>query len=80
MLNINELSPDEVRALARLKQLGGERVLEVIQKFADYETFILKKADETVRIYRQQGRAGAYEDLVKAVNDAATIDARSNRV
>jgi len=56
MLNTNELSQGEIRALARLKQIGGEQVLGVIQKFADNETDRLKKAGEIEVIYRLQGR------------------------
>ena len=74
MLNTNELSQGEIRALARLKQIGGEQVLGVIQKFADNETDRLKKAGEIEVIYRLQGRSGAFEDLIVAVNEAAKID------
>jgi hypothetical protein len=74
MLNVNELTADERRSLARLKQIGGERVLEVILKFASKDVDKLKKATEMVIIHRLQGRVEALEDLIQAASDAAKLE------
>lgn len=80
MININELSQQEIQSLARLKQLGGETVIKVLEKFVAAEKDALVAADDMVRIHRLQGRVQAYRNLIDVVDEAAKLDARSNRV
>ena len=80
MINVNELTPDERRALARVKQLGGERVLEVIRNLSLKDVDHLKHAVEMPRVHRLQGRVEAFDDLAEAIETASQLDARDNRV
>lgn len=80
MVTLNDLTPDHLRALARLKQIGGERTLEVIDIFMEDGKDSLVTASDMVSIHRLQGRVEAFRMFKEAVEEAAKLDARSNRV
>ena len=74
MINLNELTQDQIRVLARMKQIGGERILEVIDLFIEDAKNSLVRADEMARVHRLQGRAEGYQDLKEAIEDASEMD------
>ena len=76
MIPINELTPDQVRSLARIKQVGGDRIFEVMNFLIAEGKQSLVRADEMARIHRLQGRVEAFQDLLAAIEDAAEIDSR----
>jgi hypothetical protein len=80
MINLNDLSDDDRRVLARMNQIGGERILQVIERISLMDVKLLKKAVDMPRVYRLQGRVEAYDDLLEAVKKAAELDARDSRV
>lgn len=80
MINLNELTHQEIQSLARLKQIGGDSVIKVLEKFVAAEKDSLVAADEMAIIHRLQGRVQAYRNLIEAVDEAVKLDARSNRV
>lgn len=73
MINLNDLSAQEISALARVKQLGNAKFIEVLEKIANSQKTQLVRADDMVRIHRLQGRVEMLEALVAAVNRAADI-------
>ena len=76
MVDLNELTPDQIRSLAALRQIGGEKIFGVIEVFVSDCQDQLVSADNMVRIHRLQGRVEAYRDLIQAAKDAAVIDSR----
>jgi len=65
-----------VKALARLREPGYEKLVEIFQLQLDEVKAQLVTADETARIHRLQGRAQAFDDLLQAVQDAVKVEAR----
>jgi len=76
MINLNSMETAHVKALARLREPGYEKLLEVLQLQLEETKAQLVAADETARIHRLQGRAQAFDDLLKAVNDAVKVESR----
>lgn len=65
-----------VKALARLREPGYEKLLEVLQLQLEETKAQLVAADEMARIHRLQGRAQAFDDLLKAAADAVKVESR----
>ena len=74
MINVNQLDGQEVAGLARLKALPNQKLVEVIRNEIDKAKSKLTKADDMVLIHRLQGRVEAYEDLLKASEDAEKVN------
>lgn len=70
MLSINQFDEQELRALAQLKH---SKLISLFEKLSSDCKASLVQADEMVRVHRLQGRAQAFEDLIKAVDDAVKI-------
>jgi hypothetical protein len=70
MININTLSVQEKQALTRLKGPETDKVLELLQKELDGAKQKLVYASEMGLIHRLQGRAEAFEDLLKVVEES----------
>lgn len=77
MININAFEASEVRALAVLAGMNYETLRLLIKGFAQKAKDNLVTAGDTVSIHRLQGRAGAFEDLLKAAEDAAAVVTRA---
>lgn len=77
MINVNLLTAEEVRALAQLNSMGGRTLIGLLEKLAKEAREDLVTADTDVIMRRTQGRAGGFDDLLKAVDDAATVLART---
>jgi len=73
MINLNTVDNQAIRALIRLREPGNEALLKLIESQVAETKQKLVKADDMVVIHRLQGRAEAFEDLIKAVEDARKL-------
>lgn len=73
MINLNELSDQDIAALAQVALIGNRKVLDLLERFAATAYRQLGKADDTVRIHRLQGRVEAIEALGAAIKQAAKL-------
>jgi hypothetical protein len=62
-----------IKALLRLKEPGNEALLKLIELQISEAKQKLVRADDMVLIHRLQGRAEAFEDLLKAIEDARKV-------
>ena len=76
MINVNSLSASEISALNRLREPGVNNVLTVLEKELESTKQKLVYANEMGTIHRLQGRAEAFEDLLKAVEESPKVKAR----
>lgn len=76
MININKADTQAVKALARMNALGDDALLKFIKVLVEETKEKLVYADDMDVIRRLQGRAEAYQDLLKAVDDAAKVESR----
>lgn len=74
MININQEEAQVIRALARLGLAEGKHQREFIERQVSATKEKLVTATDMVLIHRLQGKAEAYQDLLKAVDDALTIE------
>lgn len=71
MIDLNSADPQSVRALARLKEPGGEAILRLLRAELDAAKQKLVYASDMGMIHRLQGRAEAFEDLLRAAEESA---------
>ena len=76
MINVNSLSVSEVSALNRLREPGVNKILTVLENELASTKQKLVYANEMGTIHRLQGRAEAFEDLLKAVEESSKVKAR----
>jgi hypothetical protein len=77
MIDLNSAEPQAVKALVRLREPGGEALLRLIEAELESAKQKLVHAADTVHIHRLQGRAEAFEDLLKAVEEAPKVESRA---
>jgi hypothetical protein len=73
MIDLNNLSAQDVQALAQAKRLGNGKFVAVMERIADDTKTQLVHADDMVRIHRLQGRVEMLEALVAAFDQAAEL-------
>lgn len=73
MIDLNSADPQSVRALARLGEPGVEGVLRLLRSELEAAKQKLVYAGDTVSIHRLQGRAEAFEDLLRAAEESAKV-------
>jgi hypothetical protein len=73
MINVNMADVQAIKALLRLKEPGNEALLKLIELQISEAKQKLVRADDMVLIHRLQGRAEAFEDLLKAIEDARKV-------
>jgi hypothetical protein len=71
MIDLNSADPQSVTALARLREPGGEAILRLLRAELDAAKQKLVHAGDTVHIHRLQGRAEAFDDLLRAAEESA---------
>ncbi len=76
MINVNSLSVSEVSALNRLREPGVNKVLTVLESELASTKQKLVYANDMGTIHRLQGRAEAFEDLLKAIEESSKVKAR----
>jgi len=76
MINVNSLSVSEVSALNRLREPGFNKILTVLENELASTKQKLVYANDMGTIHRLQGRAEAFEDLLKAIEESSKVKAR----
>lgn len=73
MINLNTIDTQQAKALNRLKELGNDQFLVLLRSLVDEAKQKLVTATDMVQIHRLQGRAEAFEDLLKAVEESSKV-------
>lgn len=74
MIDLNAADRQEIEALSRLREPGTQPVLRLIASELEATKQKLVYAGETDVIRRLQGRAEALEDLLRAADDALSVN------
>jgi hypothetical protein len=77
MIDLNNADPQAVKALTRLREPGGEALLRLFAAELESAKQKLVRAGDMVLIHRLQGRAEAFEDLLKAVEESPKVENRA---
>lgn len=73
MINLNSIDLQQAKALNRLKEVGNDQLLILLRSQIDEAKSKLVSATDMVQIHRLQGRAEAYEDLLRAIEESAKV-------
>jgi hypothetical protein len=73
MINVNKLDVQVLRVLLSLREPGNNKLLTLFENELEEAKQKLVRANETVIIHRLQGRAEAFEDLLKAVEESQKV-------
>ena len=73
MINVNSLSVSEISALNRLREPGINKIITVLEVQLEETKQKLVYANEMDHIHRLQGRAEAFEDLLKAIEESRKV-------
>ena len=73
MINVNKLDSSEISALNRLREPGINKVITILQGELEDTKQKLVYANEMDIIHRLQGRAEAFEDLLKAIEESQKV-------
>ena len=73
MINVNKLDSLEISALNRLREPGVNKVITILQGELEETKQKLVYANEMDIIHRLQGRAEAFEDLIKAIEESQKV-------
>ena len=73
MINVNKLDSSEISALNRLREPGINKVIMILQGELEATKQKLVYANEMGTIHRLQGRAEAFEDLIKAIEESQKV-------
>ena len=73
MINVNKLDSSEISALNRLREPGIDKVITILQGELEDTKQKLVYASEMDIIHRLQGRAEAFEDLLKAIEESQKV-------
>ena len=74
MIDLNNAEIQAVKALLRLKEPGNEALLRLIEAELETAKQKLVKAVDMVQVHRLQGRAEAFDDLLKAVEESPRLN------
>ncbi len=74
MIDLNNAEVQAIKALLRLKEPGNEALLRLIEAELETAKQKLVKAIDMVQVHRLQGRAEAFEDLLKAVEESPRVN------
>ena len=73
MIDLNLCDPQQAQALLQIKETGNDQLPSLLRAEAQDAKTMLVVATDTVRIHRLQGRVEAFEDLLKAIEDAPKV-------
>lgn len=73
MIDLNSADPQSVKALARLKEPGNEALIRLLRSELEVAKQKLVYASDMGMIHRLQGRAEAFEDLLRAAEESAEV-------
>ncbi len=77
MIDLNNAESQAVYALIRFREPGNEALLRLLAAELEGAKQRLIHASDMVKIHRLQGRAEAFEDLLRAIEEAPKADKRS---
>jgi hypothetical protein len=73
MINLNKADSQAIRGLNSLREPGFQGLLKFFQEELEATKQKLIYADDINVIHRLQGKAEAYEDLLKAVEESQKV-------
>jgi len=73
MIDLNTAEIQAVQALLRLREPGNEALLRLITAELESAKQKLVRAVDMAQIHRLQGRAEAFEDLLRAVEESPKV-------
>jgi hypothetical protein len=77
MIDLNSADPQAIQAVNRLKEPAGAAFLKLIEAELESAKQKLVRAPDMVSIHRLQGRAEAFEDILKAVEESSKVENRA---
>lgn len=77
MIDLNSAEIQAVSALNRLREPGNEALKRLLSSELEAATQKLVRAGDMVTIHRLQGRAEAFEDLLRAIEESAKVANRA---
>lgn len=77
MIDLNNADPQAVQAINRLREPTGQAFIRLIEAELEAAKQKLVRAPDTVSIHRLQGRAEAFEDILKAVEESSKVGNRA---
>jgi len=73
MIDLNLCDPQQAQALLQIKETGNDQLPSLLRAEAETAKTMLVVATDTVRIHRLQGRVEAFEDLLRAFENAHKV-------
>ncbi len=73
MIDLNLCDPQQAQALLQIKETGNDQLPSLLRAEAETAKAKLVTATDTVSIHRLQGRAEAFEDLLRAIEDSPKV-------
>lgn len=77
MIDLNSADKQAVMALARLKEPSAQAVLGLLRSELEAAKQKLVYAVDMAHVHRLQGRAEAFEDLLRAAEESAEVVRRN---
>ena len=77
MIDLNQCDSQHVNALLRVKETGDTSLQDLLGELVNMAKGRLVSATDMVTIHRLQGRAEAFEDLLKAIEESPKVVNRS---
>jgi len=73
MIDLNLCDPQQAQALLQIKETGNDQLPSLLRAEVETAKTMLVVATDTVRIHRLQGRVEAFEDLLRAFENAHKV-------
>ena len=77
MIDLNQCDSQHVNSLLRVKEAGDTSLQDLLGELVNMAKGRLVSATDMVTIHRFQGRAEAFEDLLKAIEESPKVLNRS---
>ena len=77
MIDLNQCDSKHVNSLLRVKEAGDTSLQDLLGELVNMAKGRLVSATDMVTIHRLQGRAEAFEDLLKAIEESPKVLNRS---
>ena len=74
MIDLNTLESGEIATLNRLREPGVNKIIKILQDQLEGTKSKLVHAREMDVIHRLQGRAEAFEDLLRAIHESQKVN------
>jgi|TARA_R110000823_G_scaffold231493_1_gene358172 hypothetical protein len=77
MIDLNLCNRQQIQALLRLKEDGNSALVPLLEELVEAAKARLVIATDMVNIHRLQGRAEAFEDFLRAIEESPKVTNRS---